>query len=57
MQTSASSGEDRTASYTTPINGLPAISRSILRGRRVEARRAGMTAIAFMDVRLFWVET
>ena len=49
-KTSASSGEERTASYTTPISGLPAISRSIFRGRRVEARRAGMTAIAFMDV-------
>src|ERR1700681_3263784 len=48
MMTSASNREERTASYTTPINGLPAISRSILRGRRVEARRAGITAIAFI---------
>ena len=37
-----------TASYTQPTSGLPAISRSILRGKRVDARRAGMTAIVFM---------
>ena len=50
ITTSASSGDDRTASYTTPISGFPPISRSILRGRRVEARRAGITAMAFMDL-------
>src|ERR1700678_668934 len=33
------------------MSGLPAISRSILRGKRVDARRAGITAIAFMRSR------
>src|ERR1700722_3709383 len=41
-------GEETTASYTHPTRGLPSISRSILRGSRVEARRAGMIATVFM---------
>ncbi len=36
-------GQARAASYTQASMGRPAISRRILRGRRVEARRAGMT--------------
>src|ERR1700689_369337 len=46
--TSASLDAARTAPYTREINISPAISRSILRGRRVEAKRAGITAIVFM---------
>jgi hypothetical protein len=48
MITSERSGDKRTASYTQPTSGLPAISRNILRGRRVDATRAGMMAIDFM---------
>src|SRR6266481_3263017 len=46
--TSCSRGEDLTALYTRPIRGWPPISRSILRGILVDARRAGMTATALM---------
>src|ERR1700694_1896852 len=38
----------RTPRYTQASKGTPAISRSILRGRRVEASRAGITAMTFM---------
>ena len=38
----------RTPRYTQASNGTPAISRSILRGNRVDARRAGITAMTFM---------
>src|SRR5438094_10396286 len=41
--TSARSGERRAASQTWTTRGLPAMSRSTLRGRRVEPRRAGTT--------------
>src|SRR5262245_12842164 len=37
------SGARRAASYTHATSGRPAISRSTLRGSRVEARRAGIT--------------
>src|ERR1700693_4696436 len=46
--TSSNSGEDRTPSYTRAIRVCPAIWRSIFRGSRGEASRAGMTAMAFM---------
>src|SRR5689334_6780493 len=46
MITSRSSGDFFAASYTRAIICCPAISRSTLRGKRVEARRAGMMAIA-----------
>src|SRR5271169_2227026 len=48
MITSERSGDERTASYTQPTSGLPTISRSILRGRRVDANRAGITATDLM---------
>src|ERR1700688_3847653 len=46
--TSSNSGDDRTASYTLAIRLCPPIWRSIFRGSRVDASRAGMIAIAFM---------
>src|SRR5581483_6449754 len=44
--------EELTARYTCSSMVLPAISRSIFRGSRVEARRAGITAIAFINISL-----
>src|SRR5689334_1754241 len=49
MITSRSSGDFFAASYTRAIIGCPAISRSTLRGSRVEASRAGMMAMAEKD--------
>jgi hypothetical protein len=46
MITSCNNGDRRAASYTRVIICCPAISRSTLRGSRVEARRAGMMATA-----------
>src|SRR6266571_1649710 len=46
MSTSRNSGDFFAASYTRAIICCPAISRSTLRGSRVEARRAGMMAMA-----------
>src|SRR5260370_22867160 len=44
--TSWSDGDFLAESYTWPTIGLPAISRSTLRARRVEPRRAGIMAMA-----------
>ena len=46
--TSSRREQARTALWTHVTSGRPAISRSILRGRRVDPSRAGITAITFM---------
>ena len=48
--TSPSNFDWETAVYTRPIIGTPPIGRSALRDNRTDARRAGITAIAFTEL-------